>query len=236
MNRVQKLGKIAILAFAIVGFVACNTNDGEVSFEVVGDVFVIKKMDADDIVYGSSYYAYGNKAMTEAIVTNDNNEEIELGQIEESPYTYGLKEEFSLELPEGGSFKFEVVQEGISYEDVDELLFEDIDLPLIADAKVENQILEIEWEAGLNDEYHTIRILNEDDELIYVSDLLASQVEELLVDPSKESENWATGYPNVGDTYTMELHGVLFEENANNSNYLYNLQEIAISKTEIEWQ
>jgi hypothetical protein len=203
---------------------------------LVGDVFVIKKMDADDIVYGSSYYAYGNKAMTEATVTNDNNDVIALGQIEESPYTYGLKEDFSFELPGEGSFKFEVVQEGISYEDVDELLFEDINLPVITRATVENQILRIEWEAGLSDEYHTVRILNEDGELIYVSDLLASQVEELLVDPSNGSENWANGYPNLEDTYTMELHGVLFEEGANSSNYLYNLQEIAISKTEIVWQ
>lgn len=233
--RMRKIGKLAVFIIAVVGLVACNEN-GVAPFDAVGDVFVIKKMEGEELVYSKSYFVYGNQTITWAKVVNETDEELDLEEVDDNKLSFALKEEYLPEMPEEGLYQFIVMNEDMEYEDVDELVFEDIQIPTITDITVENERLELEWEAGENDEFHTVRILNDEGELIYLGSLLGSSEDNFVLDQGLGNESWESGYPNIGDTYTLELHAVLFEEGANNRDYLYNIQEIAIAETEIVWE
>jgi hypothetical protein len=233
----KQIGKGLILAVFMVTLLACGNDDETAPFEVIGDVYVNKKMMGDDMVYSKSYYAYANQPMLAAIVSSVSSADIDLMEIDNDPRTFGLNEEFTTNKPVGEApYKFTVSHQDVPHETTDIMVFEDIDLPVISSVIVDNGTLEVNWEAGLNDEIHSVRLFNTSGDVVFVSSLLAKEVVTLVIDPASGSENWASGYPNAGDTYKLELHGILTEAGASNSDFLYNLQEIAIAQAEVVWE
>lgn len=232
----NRIGKGLVLAVFMLSILACNNDDGTAPFEVIGDVYVSKKMMGDEMVYAKSYYAYANQPMLAAIVSSVSSDDIDLMEVDNDPRTFGLNEEFTTNMPVEAPYKFTVSHQDVPHETTDLLVFDDIDLPVISSVVTEPGTIELTWEAGANGEIHSVRLLNSSGEVVFVSSLLSNDVVTLVIDPASGSENWVSGYPNDGDTYTLELHGILVEEEADNSNFLYNLQEIAIAQSEVVWE
>ncbi len=238
MIKFQKITKLFMLFLAMGILFSCNDDNTTASFDVVGDVFVTKRIIDDEVKFANSYYAYGNQAMTMAQVTTPVGTEIELNSTDNDGYTYGKTastSDFTANVPEEGNYAFDVIHEEIQHQAIDLLVFQNLDFTVINTASMENEILVIEWDDNQDAEVYMLRLISEDGNVIFNSTTLPSQTTRFEIDTNTGSGNWLDGYPNNGDTYTLELHAFVFDAEASDVDYTFNIQEVSITEEEVLW-
>uniref|UniRef100_UPI0032165DA0 hypothetical protein n=1 Tax=uncultured Draconibacterium sp. TaxID=1573823 RepID=UPI0032165DA0 len=237
MTRFQKIGTFLGLFLMTAGLISCNDDDSTAPFEIIGDVLVNKRMQGDTaVVYANSYFAYGNQAMSVAKVQTPANETIELDPLDAYSQTYAAFDEFTSTPPTVGNYQFNVVFQDVPHQAIDILVYEDLDFPVFTNTEISNGTLTVEWEENTDTDKHMIRLLNEDGDIIYNSPLISSPNTRLDVSYSSGVGAWKSGYPNVDDVYTLELHGLLFEATSTEYDEQYNVQQASISEKEIIWE
>jgi len=239
MITIPKFDRILAVLLTAAIFVSCNDDDNTADFTVIGDVFTTKKTINEEVQYARSYYAYGNQPMSAAKVTTPNASEITLtaaNSIGNTWHKAASNGDFSTTVPTEGNYQFDVLHEDVPHEAFDILKIEDLPFSTITTNTVENSTLTVEWEGSAESEGHTIRLLSTNDEIIYASQLLSSEAIKLIIDPSNSSGTWLDGYPNIGDTYKLELHAFLFDSEASDLDRTYNIEVIAISEDEVIWE
>ena len=159
---------------AMFALVACE--DDEVAFEAEADVFTLAENNEEgQVVYAPVYYVYGNKSMDEVTVISPNGNEVELG------YEGGMKSRFLKEpadedfqrMPVAqGNYNFDILTSGGKEVQLSDRLESSSIPPTSIDyAKVENNVLDMEWnDIGAN--AYTLRIhamTDDGDQLIFGS-------------------------------------------------------------------
>lgn len=240
MKKLKNIGKTLVLFSLALGFFACNDDDdGSAPFDIIGDVIVIKKLVDDESVYANSYIAYGNQPMSLAQVTTPSGEEIMLSPAGADQYTYAQSPGFDDYVPveeiEMGNYMFDVINEDIPHQDVDLLVFEDIDYTTITLFETEVDMLTVEWDQNSMADAYMLRLVDDAGSVIFMSQLLGTQVERFVIDPNDPQGTWAQS-PIAGQDYTFELLAYLFEEDATDSDYSFNVQEISITEEMVTWQ
>jgi hypothetical protein len=238
MIKSQKIRKGLVLLLIVAGLFSCNDDDNTSSFDVIGDVFVTKKIIGDDIMYGMTYYAYGTYAMETAEVTTPEGEEITLTAVNAYETTYSKEpstDDFTSDMPDEGNYQFNVLNEGITHQSIDLLEFDDLAFPEITSAEMSNEILTVEWETSSSVGAYWLRLLDDSGNIIYASSVLSNGYSTLQIDNVTGTGTWATGYPNDGDVYTLQLQAITFDSGAGSTDYLYHLKEVAISEEEVTW-
>lgn len=238
MIKFQKIAKLLTLFLAAGILFSCDDDPTVVPFDVIGDVFVTKRMIDEEAQFANSYYAYGNQAMTMAQVTTPDGTEIELNSVNADGYTFGKTAsdtDFTFDAPEEGNYAFDVIHEAIQHQAVDLLVFNDLDFTVISLAAMENSMLVVEWEENPDAEVYMLRLMSQEGEVVFNSPTLPSQTIRYEIDTNTGSGNWADGYPNNGDIYTLELHAFIFDEEATEADYTFNIQEVSISDEEVTW-
>jgi hypothetical protein len=239
MIKSQKIRKGLVLLLIVAGLFSCNDDDNTSSFEVIGDVFVTKKIIGDEIMYGMSYYAYGTYAMETAEVITPEGEEIALTAVNGYETTYSKDpstDDFTSDMPDEGNYQFNVLNEGITHQSIDLLEFDDLDFPELTSVEMDDYVLTVEWETSSSVGAYWLRLLDESGSVIYVSSLLSNESSTLQIDDVTASGTWASGYPNDGDVYTLQLQAITFDSGAGSTDYLYHLKEVAISEQEVTWE
>lgn len=238
MIKFQKIGKLLVMFLSMGIIFSCNDDDNVVPFDVIGDVFVTKRLIDDEAQFAYSYYAYGNQALTMAQVTTPGGTEIQLNSTDNTGYTFGKAAsdaDFSFNAPVEGNYTFDVIHESIQHQAIDLLIFQDIDFTAISTASLENEILVVEWDENPDAEVYMLRLINQQGDVIFNSPTLPSQAIRYEIDKNTGSGNWLDGYPNNGDTYTLELHAYIFDAEAVDADYTFNIQEVSITEQEVTW-
>ncbi len=236
---IQKLGKYALLFVLAAGMFACNKDDNTTSFNVIGDVFVNKRLIDDQEMYAKTYCAYGNDAMETAEVTTPDGDVYTLeatNSFENVFVKYPSLSDFTTDIPEENNYQFNVVNEGIPHQSIDVLEFDDLQLPVITKDTIENHVLIVEWETDDNADAYMIQLTNDDNDIIFSSQLLTTQTTHFEIESVNVSGTWSTGYPVEGDTYTIELSALTFDSGAGTTDYEYHVKEIATSVSSITWE
>jgi hypothetical protein len=237
MNKLQKITKLFTLGIVIAGVSSCDNNEPNITFEVIGDVFISKRWIDEEEQYAHAYYAYGNQPMSSATMTPEGGDEIELNPLDAPKHTYGIQpslDDFSAEFPGIGTFGFKVVSEGIGHTASDVLLYDNLDIPYVTSAEFNtvNETIMVEWETVDGAESYIVKLTKENGDVIFVGQLLndAATVYEIDINLGSWFE-----VPQYGTTYNAEVHAYLYDADADYSNYMYHIQENTIGEIQTIW-
>jgi len=239
MIKIQKIRKPFTLLLAAIGLFSCNDDDTTIAFEVTGDVFITKKMIAEEEQFAASYYAFGTHPITAAKVSSPNAEEFNLTAVNESPNTWikvPEEDDFVNELPTLGTYTFTVTHESVEHETTDDLIYNDLKFTEIISKEFSSQILTLEWEAGPGAEGHIVRLVNETGDIVFGSAFIPEQGTKLEIGINTGTGTWLSGYPKTGDTYSIELHAFSFESGVADSQKPRHIQGIAVTDDSIIWE
>ncbi|MDB4582228.1 hypothetical protein N9164_03680 [Draconibacterium sp.] len=237
MNKVQNFGKLLMLFVIITGVISCDKNEANITFEVIGDVFISKRLINDEEHFAHVYYAYGNQRISSATVTPQGGEEIELSPLDANEYTYGIQptpEDFSTEFPGIGTFDFKVVNEGIEHSTSDMLLFDNLEIPHIDTVEFNSvsQTVMVEWETVSGAQSYIIKLTKDNGDIIFIGQLLNDLATVYEIDSNLGS--WFE-VPQYGITYNVEVHAFLYDADADYSDYMYHIQENSIGNMKVTW-
>lgn len=235
MKNMQKIRQVALLFLVLAGVTSCDKNDSESAFEVKGDVMIIKRMIDDEVQYARSYYAYGNRSMSEASVTLPEGGTLDLVPFDGAKRSY-IKEpvvaDFSTDQPEDGDFDFSVINEDIEYNVTDELTFTDLPIDTITSATYNNETITVNWAKSTDADNYIVRLVDENLDPLFTGTLLNNTQGTFQI--SVGAGNW-TGNPVTGHTYFVEVQSLSFDADATNNDFYYNINEISVASKSIVW-
>ena len=239
MIKIQKISKAFILLVAVAGIISCNEDNVE-PFEGIGDVYTTKRIIHDEPQYAQSYFAYGTQPMSMAKVSTPDGDEIQLTATDAIENTWAKSADlfdYSPDFPMEGDYLFTVLHEDVPHEFSDKVTFIDLDFSEITLTEMIDGVLTVEWSAGPDSQGHSIRLLSPTGDLVFISSFVLEQNTKLVIGENMGAENWADGYPNVGEDYTLEIHSFAFESTAANQDRIdLHIEEIAISEETVTWE
>ncbi|WP_163322553.1 fibronectin type III domain-containing protein [Draconibacterium mangrovi] len=233
MINIQKIGKLVLLAFIVTGFWACNDNDPE-PFNFGGEVVTFKRTIDGEEKFALSYYAYANMKMDSASVDFPGDSTLTLSPADAQKLTYSYDastEDFSTTAPATENYDFLVFNNGVEYTATENHIFTDVDIPTIDSVGVttSSESVYVEWSNNDDAQGYAVQILNEDDEIVFNSYILADDEDSFTANQSTGS--WETSLT-TGETYTIEVQAMVFEDGATNANFFYQIETIAIASEE----
>lgn len=227
-----------ILLAAPLMMTSCNDDEPE-AFEALADVYYISQMSDGELQYGTYYYAYGNGPINSVTVTLPGGDEVELDESFNTGTTWANEPDsadFSSDLPEEGNFLFNVVSEnGESLQVTEMLEVDSLAIPAFTKTEYGDNTFgySLEWNDVEGADAYLVRIIDEDGEIIYNSYTINGDVNEY------EMLQETTGYwdesPSANETYTFQILAYSFDDDADASNYVYNIQQISMGETTIVW-
>lgn len=234
----QLLILIFLLAIGNAIFTSCDKK--EVVFDAVGDIYVVKRILNNEIVYAPTYYLYGNKSMSSVTVTPPEGETdaFSLEAYQNNTYTFykGIDEnDFSLTKPTVGNYTFDVIDaEGTVFQSSDLFGNNEIDLPVITEVTydVNNSYFYLSWDLVTNADAYNIKLFDSDGELVYNSVALTSTSDEFSI---TANDGYWLETPSNNKIYSFELNAFLFDSDATDNDWSYNIQLIAVADTVATW-
>lgn len=240
MITIQKIGKLFMMFLIVAGFASCNDDNDTEPFDAIGEVVTIKKMDmeADTVVYARAYFVYANQPMSSAKVSLPEGGTITLTDTDANKRTYFSEPDsadYSTDAPEAGNFTFTVVNEDIesTYAETTEL--KTFEIPEITEVTptVGSGIIAVKWNKVTNADSYVVRLQDDEGETVFVGTLLSSSVDNFQI---AASTGTFTKQLITGDTYTVDLRAILYEDTATNSDYLYNIEMVSVASQDFIWE
>ena len=229
-----------IVLFIIVVLPSC-LNDSDTQFDMVGDMYVIKKMINDEIQYAPTYYVFANLGMTSATVTLPNDG----GTIDLEGTSGGLTyiieptedSDFSTTAPEEGSYLFEATStKGETLTMSDEFQLDNLSIPEFDNINFSSSsILEVSWSSVSGADGYYIKILDANGDDVYTSYTIDSSTNEYTISEEENTGSWELS-PSTGETYTIQINVFSYDSDATTSNSGYNVEELAIGESQITWE
>jgi len=237
----KKIYRIAGIAlFMVVTFTACM-KDTNPQFDIMGDVFVTKKMINDETQYAPSYFVYGNLGMTSATVTLPNGGgTVDLDGTSGS-LTYQkvpAELDYSTEMPDEGDYFFEAVStKNETLQVSDELQLDDLAIPAIDSIVfITTSTVQVYWNSVSGADGYFLKITDAGGEDVFLSySLDANTTSYTIMDGSESTGNWKKTIE-MGQMYTIQINAFSYDADANQNNNVYNIQEVAIGQSQLTWQ
>jgi hypothetical protein len=234
MKRVWNVASLALL-FVALFFTSCD--EEEEALSSVGDAYVIKKIVDDEVVYGTAYYLYANKSLSNVTVTTTDGEEINLSVYAGSSYTFYMDPEeidFSTDTPIEDDFVFAVVASSGETMSVNETLeFEDLGIPEITvdsyDSDQESHT--INWEPVEESDGYVVSVFTSEGDVIFESPGINPDLEEFEI--SSALGSWQEN-PIDGTTYKIQVQAFSYESSATTDGF-YSFKEVSIGEKDIVW-
>ncbi|MDX8337971.1 hypothetical protein SLH46_02175 [Draconibacterium sp. IB214405] len=234
----MKFGKILTIILVFAGLFACNKDDNSVPFEVIGDVFVIKRTIGEEVKYANSYVAWGNQPMSHAEVTTPGGANMTLYPTSGEQNIYAKEpalNEYYASAPVEGNYQFLVINEDITHQSVDLLDFDDIAFTTLTSAEMVDGVLSVQWETNSIAEGYRIRLINQSNAVAFLSQPLPSQMVRLDIGAATASGSWSET-PEAGNVYTVEFLTIRYEDDATSNDATKHIQEIAVTEQDITWE
>lgn len=230
-----------ILAVLLTIFTIVSCNDFEEELEVLTDVYVINKKFGNEVRSANAYYAYANQTLSGATVTLPNNGgEIELENFTGSIYTFAKEpddSDFKTTAPVEGSYAFSIRGgNGEVLQVPDILSYDGLGIPEFTKIMFSGTqaTLELEWADIPDADGYVIKMFDLDDKLIFNGYGVKGDVNKYTVSSTSNSGYWSETAVNE-KPYRLQINAFSYDAEGNNSNYTYNISEISLGETQIEW-
>lgn len=227
----KKLFATLGIAASVVALVSCESE--EVLPRAYCDTFVISKKINDVTVHGLGFYAYANVPMSSVIARSASGEVYQLNAYGANTYEFYKEtsdEDFSVSLPETGTYTYTVVPVSGDVLTADDAISgEAIEPGTITSCSFDpdDNRIEVSWEKSDEVDYAVVVVRDAEGEALYYTSTLSKSTSSAYISAS----NWLDGYtPVEGATYTVELGFFLLQSSS--SDYL---DAKAISSQDVVW-
>ncbi|MBN2637433.1 MAG: hypothetical protein JXR61_14255 [Prolixibacteraceae bacterium] len=238
MNK-RNLGKVLLFGLIPVLWTSCN-NDISEPFEAVSDVFMVNQIMNDDTVHALTYYVYGNMEITSANVAKENDQENreEMVALNNSNLLMALEpdENDFKTIPDTSTmFLFNIMSKGgVSVQVYDYFDPQGLGIPEITNISFSDQNkMIVKWNDLEDAQSYLVKVNNAAGENSYISIGLNASVNELTLNDVYGS--WIA-QPENGETYTVQVHALIYEEGVNSYVASYNIEEISIGEESVIWE
>jgi len=238
--RKMKMYRIAGMVLLMgVTFTSCMDNP-DPQFDILGDVFVTKKMINNEVLYAPSYFVYGNLGMISATATLPDAG----GSVDLDGTTGGLtyskepsEADYSVNMPAEGNYLFEAVSsKDETLQASDQLQLDDLAIPEFDNIEfVSTSTLQVSWNAVSGADGYYIKIVDNDGTDVFLSYSIDKDVTEYTILESDATGNWDQP-ASSGQTYTIQITAFTYDSDATLNNSGYNIQEVAIGQSQITWE
>jgi hypothetical protein len=225
----------------LTGLTVVSCNDNEEPLDVITDVYVINKMFDNEVKSAATYIAYANKELLSVSVVFPNSAgNIALESYPGSIYTMAKEPkdaDYKTTAPVNGSYSFTIQSaDGETLQVPDILSYEGLDIPEFTKITFSGTpfILDLEWNDVTDADGYVVKMFDTDGKLIFNGYSVGADVNKYTVNGTSNSGFWSTPAVN-GESYVLQLNAFSYDAEANASNYVYNLSEISLAETQIEW-
>lgn len=245
MNRVFSFSNLFIGLFLVFGTFSCTDEEEDTLFEAVGDAYYFNKIVDNEKVTALASYAYGNKAIIDAVVSlPDGGTAILDGSLENSYTVFDELNEndFDTVYPEEGTYLFELVsKDEDNLQSSDVLLIEDLEIPEITEIRYESNDFsyDVEWNSIDNADAYLLKMFDSEDQIVFTSNLIDSG-ESAYTLINGELGAWETEIV-IGNTYTVQLFAFIYDGEADPATTgtatspMFNIQEMSVYETDFIW-
>ncbi len=228
-----------ILLISTLFLISCEdkTYENEDVLEAYGDIYIQQKKVNNEILYAPYYLLIANTSLNSANVETPDGENVEL-----EPYEYlttYVKEpdenEFSTSIMPSGYYHFKgTYGDGKTYDVSDIFEANIIDFPQIDSAKFDNTNfgINVYWKTLNRANIYKVKLLNQAGKVVFNGEELDD--ESVEYDINIDSEGWTTT-PYTGDIFTLQLHAFLFDGDATDDNWYYNIECDSYIETQVVW-
>lgn len=236
----MKIAKLKQLSTALLlgAFLwACDDGESTAPFQVIGDVFVVKKQINGETRFARAYYAYGTYPITSAEVLTPDQQKLTLLQSENGGRTHykePANNDFTTNMPPEGTYTFSVINEEIKHTATDILNFSNMDIATIGSTSYNQvqQVLTVNWDAVENAESYLVKLVDSNGNTLFLGTLVNSSRLSYVIGTNTGA--W-TGSAESGKSYTLQVLAFKYEDAATSSNYQYNIEEATIAEKDIIW-
>lgn len=241
-NKMKTKGFLKNSIFLILaGFTAVSCNDVEEKLEVLTDVYVVNKDFDGEVKSATSYFAYANKSLMSASVAIPNNGgNVELETQPGSNFNLAKEpadSDYTTIAPAEGSYTFTVKDMDGEIQVVSDVLsYDGLAVPHFTKINFTGSpfVLETEWAAISNADGFFIKMYNTSGKLIFSGYSVDSNILKYTITGSTNSGYWSETAVE-GQTYLLQINAYTNDPEANSSNSAYNVQEISVGESQIEW-
>jgi len=235
--------KISCLFFVmLIAVVACNKEE---SLNAETDVVFLKKKDNNNnTVYGVAYYLQANQGLNSATVTLPNGQVFALKQHETSSYLFWHEpdnSEFSPSTPVAGNYIFKIEsKKGESLEIIEEQKFDGLPFAEIEkwefDNTKENKWLYVKWGSVLGADAYAVMLMQSSGKVIFNSiPIIGSDTNEFIMSEIHLLGTWS-GTPVYNQKYILKINAIKYDNNTINYFDPYNVQEVSETLRDITWE
>jgi len=230
--------RVIIVLSAVPAIISCNKGEDE-AFVVISDVYYINQIIDNEVQTGVAYYAFGNKAITSASVTLPGGGTVELQSNQTFWYTWFKEpdiEEYTTGYPSEGTYDFEITSEaGDVMQSSDELEIDSLEIPVIDSIEYNSNLpgYKVTWNEIEKAHGFVVKIKNSDGNFIFSGYTVSGDTNSYDVIEGGAGQ-WVEN-PVDGETYTFQIQALRFDNDANQSNYIYNFEEVSIGETNVVW-
>ncbi len=240
-ERMKKrfIEKVVMFMLISVVWVSCSLDKTE-SFNYIPDVFQINQVMGNDTVHALAAFVYSDTEMSSASFarSSDLNNEIEMGPYLNSLFVMAFEpqdDDFKSTQDTAGVFLFTInLETGMSVRDSDYFNPQGLAVPDITELSFsQQQNLVVKWDDVEDAQVYNIKVTNTDGIALYYSNDLIPSTNELTLDGYHGA--WIT-QPTSGETCTVQVRAILYEDGVNPVNADYNIEEVSIGEEDIVWE
>jgi len=220
---------------------SCLEDPEPPALDALPDAFIQKISVGGETRYAVAFWVFGNKELESVTIEGPEGGAWELDSDNINPQIFSLfpeTEDYTTTIPAAGVYEFTVTstQEGEAPMITDDEL-EDIELAVVAidSVKFENSQVKVYWETVAETDNYRIRVYNDADEILFLSEQLANNKTNYSFDTTNEGWYGSSSIPGAGDNCRIELLAILYESDASVDKD-YNIQCISVTSEDIVWQ
>lgn len=239
----RKTAFIGILLLLATGFLSNSCMKERLKataayFEGTGDIYVQKKKVDGTTVYAPYYYLHGNTSIHSASVETPDGKTVELKPFEflDTYLKAPANEDFTSSMIAIGTYKFtgSFGDNNEPFEISDDFNAHVINFPQIDSVGYDttHYHIYVYWNAVNDADVYKVDLLDKTGEVVFEGPALTAASNTFIIELN--TDGWKTT-PYKDDVFTLQLHAFSWDEDANNTNWFYNIECDSFSETPVTW-